>query len=198
MPLGSILGAASSLLGTTTQVAMSPLGMLSGGQATGGGAMVPAQTTVVGQTQQAQQQAGLGGAVGGLVNLPLNLAQQGLALGGSLAGGVLGTVQNTIDAVVGSGGQAPQGPVGRPRLYTQVIAVYPNGWVELREERRGKPKLYSRDVQTAKRVARTASKVYRQLPRRTVRQSKQAQLTEGVLDKALRSVNNDSNDICCK
>jgi len=52
----------------------------------------------------------------------------------------------------------------------------------------------AKDIVTAKRVFRTVAKVAGRLPRRTVKQSKAAMLTEAAVDRALRDVNNDNGN----
>ena len=55
----------------------------------------------------------------------------------------------------------------------------------------GSPKLMNKDVAAAKKVIRTAGKLQRALPKKTVRESPATQLKDAVIAKAIRNANQD-------
>jgi len=55
----------------------------------------------------------------------------------------------------------------------------------------GSPHIMNSEIRAAKKVFRQAQKLHARLPRRTVRESKQTQLTKAAVDKAIRNVQQD-------
>lgn len=187
----NVVNASLGLVTAPLSLLGAPLGMMGGTGQTGAagtsGTLVPTSTQVA-TTQPVQQPAG-GGVLDSVLTNPVQNfgPTAGLNIGMSLAGGVIDLLGETVTSVLG-GNNAPQMPVGTPKLWTVVIAEYPNGYLQTRSKTRGTPKLMSKDVQTCKRVNRTVRKLDQRLPKKTVREGKSSQLTRAVMDKALASV----------
>jgi len=71
---------------------------------------------------------------------------------------------------------------------TVVILLTPEGAV-VDSVRRGTPKIMSRDLQIAKKVAKTVGKLHSKLPRRTVQPSLVSEINQSIKRKILRDVN---------
>lgn len=120
----------------------------------------------------------------------------GAATGSGAKGAATGAASGVLGSVLGwlgmewifGQGNAPAQGIGKPRMKTIVYAVYENGFIEPRSEEWGTPYLMSRDMQRARRVNRLIRKADARLPKKTVKQSKSAQLTEAVQETALAQI----------
>lgn len=108
-------------------------------------------------------------------------AARGIAtIGAGTAVGIGAASLFTDDEVARPGGA---GASNRTRTIVQTID--PAGTVVKQQVLRGSPHLMRRDLLTAKRVFRLASKLHEKLPRRTVKESEITQLKNRIVKKAL-------------
>lgn len=113
------------------------------------------------------------------------------AAGATFAGAGIGVESLFGDADAGMEGvQIPalagRGGNGRTSTFTIVLSVdNATGTVLRQEVRRGRPHIMNRDISTAKRVFRAATKLGARLPKKRVQPSKTKMLMDQVVDNAL-------------
>lgn len=109
--------------------------------------------------------------------------------GAPLAAGVAGGVAFAGgEALFAGGGTGMGGPGGNGLSFRRTIVQTVNsqtGEIIRQELLAGAPHIMNRDIQTAKRVFRLSGKLFRRLPKRTVRASRRQSLTEQVMNNAL-------------
>lgn len=188
-----VVGGLNAVVGVGTGAIGAATGGLGG--IFGGGGAAPAQG---GSLQGPAAGAGGGGLqetgfISPAIRRLLGIGGGGAA-GGGAAGGGGGAILKDILGGVGGGifGGLLTGlfggsgvPMGKPALYTVVLAVYPDGTVEERERMRGKPYLMTRDVQVARKVAKRSASIRKRMPKQTVRESPMKQLQNTLMQNAI-------------
>lgn len=187
--LGGLISGARGLLGPVLG------GGARAGATAGGGGLLGGLTSTLGQIPV------VGGLASGLVRgvtSPLGLGIAGGAAGSAganwLAGGdqqagIPTSPTDLLGSLLGGGDVAP---VGRPSLYTYVVAEYDNGAKIVRSRERGTPRVMSRDVQRMKKTVNTMRKIDERLPRKTVRESPMKQLQTALVQGAISNALNKS------
>ncbi len=173
------LGELTSLV---TGVVASPLTLLSG-------AAAPAPTGAGVPAGAAPADGGgpldvLADVIGTVVATPIGLIEG--------AAGIIGGVAGIPGALLGIDGAAAQ-PVtgGNGKVHTRTIVQTVDnatGQVIKQKILMGSPHMMNSDIQAAKKVFRQSAKLAARMPRRTVKQSKSAQLTEAAQNKALQNL----------
>jgi len=128
------------------------------------------------------------------LTLPSRAAVQAAAPGGigtALSSIALGGLPQAIlgaSAVLSPAAAAAAVTGGKNVVVTTVTTFNAAGQAIKQKQLAGRPFLMNKDIVTAKRVFRTIQKASGRLPRRTVKEGKQKQLTDAVMDKALSNV----------
>ena len=177
-----------SLTSLVTDVVAAPLTLLAG--ATGGAAPVAAIAAPVGAVAAAAPSGPLdilADVVGSVVATPIGL----LAGAGALIEGVAGIPGALLGGDAAAAAAPMPGTGGNGRVHTRTIVQTVDnftGQVLKQKIMMGSPHIMNSEIQAAKKVFRQSAKLHARMPRRPVKQSANAQLTEAVLDRAKRNV----------